>query len=352
MKIGIVVVVYAEYPTVLFDSLKSHYEHQITWFIHCHSSRADIENGLVNFCVDHQVNLTLHKRNRGLAKSWNDGILDSYRAGMDLTLVVNDDIAFLDNGLSKWVSHLNGYYNFGLGFVHGREIAGSNAGEVVHQGFACFAFGPAAYTRLGAFDENFFPAYSEDTDYIKRAYLEGLPENVDRRVLVDHARNKTTRVASEIRNSINPVKTKNTELFREKWGGDFESTTYDLAWNKFPLKINWDRRRAPYGLPFDCVELYELEPERRQILSWLEVDKRMDLSEESASPISAEEKAAHAVIVTTYKALLSREPEASAISFYAKKLVAGTYSIDDICDIVRSSKEHLNILGRTTYNGF
>ena len=345
MKIGIVTLVYAEYPTDLFASVVGKTQHDVHWYIHCHSSDPELEARLIAFCATVSANLTLHRANRGVARSWNDGILEAFTDERELTLVINDDIEFIPGGLDEFVRFLQGYNGIGLGFLHGVEAAGARQGDIVKQDFACFAFGWRAFQAVGAFDENFFPAYSEDTDYITRVQKAQVPFVVDDRVLVQHARNKTTRVSPEVRGIISAAKKANEDYFEVKWGNKPTLDLYDRPFNAFPLKIEWERRHQPYGEGFDKPELAVLEAERRRIVSSPLPDSRT-LGESFGhfqAPANKSLDEFTIVVRTIYKALLQREPEQSAIDFYVAKMLAGTDSIDNLCDIIRSSREYRDI---------
>ena len=346
MKLGIVTLVYAEFPADLFASVEGKTQHDVQWYIHCHSSDPDLEAQLVAFCATASARLTLHRANRGVARSWNDGILESFTDERELTLVINDDIEFIPGGLDDFISFLLGYNGVGLGFLHGVEAAGGRKGQIVKQDFACFAFGWRAFEAVGAFDENFFPAYSEDMDYITRIKKANVPFAADDRVLVQHARNKTTRIATaEMRATIAAAKIANEKYFVAKWGTVVLHETYDAPFDAFPLKIEWERRHQPYGDGFDKPELAVLEAERRHIVSSLLPDSRLtaerftDLEPPPAKSLNEFE----IIVRTVYKALLQREPESTAIDFYAAKLRSGYDSIDNLCHIIRGSREYRDI---------
>lgn len=345
MKLGIVTLVYAEFPTDLFASVQGKTRHDVHWYIHCHSSDPALEAQLVDFCATASANLTLHRANRGVARSWNDGILESFTDGRELTLVINDDIEFIPGGLDDFVSFLQGYNGIGLGFLHGVEAAGMRKGQIVKQDFACFAYGWMAFEKVGAFDENFFPAYSEDSDYITRIKKAQVPFVTDDRVLVQHARNKTTRVSADVRAIISAAKIANQKYFETKWGSAVLHELYDTPFDAFPLKIEWDQRHQPYGEGFDKPELTLLEAERRHIVSSLLPDSR--LAGEGVACVEAPAgkgiEEFEIVVRTIYKALLQREPEHTAIGFYAEKLRAGTDSIDNLCHIIRHSREYRDL---------
>lgn len=345
MKIGIVTLVYSEFPTGLFASVVGKTQHDVRWYIHCHSSDPILEAQLVAFCATASANLTLHRANRGVARSWNDGILASFTDQREMTLVINDDIEFIADGLDNFITFLQGYARMGLGFLHGVEVAGARKGEIVKQDYACFAYGWLAFDRVGAFDENFFPAYSEDIDYSTRIRKAQVPSVLDDRALVQHARNKTTRVSADVRAIISAAKIANQKYFDIKWGSAVLHDLYDTPFDGFPLKIEWEQRHQPYGEGFDKPELALLEEERRHIVSSLLPDSRVagERLADFEPPAGKSLDEFEVVVRTIYKALLQREPEDTAVGFYAEKLRAGIESIDNLCHIIRHSREYRDL---------
>ena len=69
---------------------------------------------------------------------------------------------FLGNGVDDWVEFIFAHRNHGLIFLTGEEPQDDGTVDVRSQGFACFSFGTQASKLVGAFDENFAPAYYED----------------------------------------------------------------------------------------------------------------------------------------------------------------------------------------------
>lgn len=342
MRIGIVVVVYAEYPALLFESLRGKTKHQIHWYIHSHTADKVIERQLVTFCQDNTVSLMLHRLNRGLAKSWNDGIIESYNDRSDITAVINDDVVFRPSAFDKWIDFIHSYDGLGLAFLHGLESDGSpHEGTVRTQDYACFALGPSAFNILGAFDENFFPAYREDMDYALRAEKAHVPFVTDTRTLVDHARNKTTRRSPELQLIMNDVKDRNRDYFIRKWGDEFGNTTLDLPFGHKPLKVEWTDRRTPYGSGFDRPELSALEPGKQRVRSFPVQDSRLTPERlvSVVSPHVQPRSEAEGKVQAIFQALLGRNPESAALENYATRLLSGHHSVRDLCEIVRGSDE-------------
>jgi len=100
--------------------------------------------------------------NIGVAASWNL-LLDA--AGDEPIVIMNDDVELGRNTFEKVAAH-----------VRQHPI-------VSNGGFALFAQSPECTRRVGYYDENFWPAYYEDTDYQVRLARAGVslswPEGVD-----------------------------------------------------------------------------------------------------------------------------------------------------------------------------
>jgi GT2 family glycosyltransferase len=346
MRIGIVLVVYSEYPTLVFDSIIGKTVHELEWYIHCHSADQNIEQRLVAFCQSNRCDLRLHRRNRGLARSWNDGILTSYHAGRDFTLVINDDICFRPGAFDAFISFLMDRPAFALGFLHGEEPAYNDEPSIIRsQDFACFAIGILAYLNVGAFDENFFPAYSEDVDYTIRIRNLNLLMITDTRVLVDHERSKTFKRSPEIRATIEAIGHANNAYLVRKWGWTGNSHTFDEQFNTHGCFIAWDRRRAPFGPGVDRPDLPVDRAPAVHLQSGIATE----------GPALHDPTARHGavcgfVVQAIYRSLLCRDAEPGAIERYAGEFVAGTWGLTDFSDAVRQSPEYENRTRLTTAN--
>ena len=345
MKIGIVTTAAAEPPLALLDSLAGS-EHALRLYVQSHATDLALEARLAALCTTWPMSLSLHRRERGLARSWNDGILESYSERCDLTLVVAPGMTFLPGALDQFAEFLEASGRFGLGFLLGRDAAGSaTAGQVTRQDFGCFAFGSRAFRELGAFDENFFPAYLEDADYTNRVRLAGLPVVVDERILVERgmvapAMDGPPEAASAAREAMQEARLASRAYYGAKWGMPGGEPEHALPWGRRPLRIAWDLRHGPYGEGLDRPELLALETGRQRLRSAALPDSR-SVPEPIPAPgtTAGELREAAATVRALYKALLGREPDAGA-SEYAGWLRTGSHTIDDVCDILRSSDEY------------
>ena len=257
MRIGIVVVTYGIFPEALFDSAQPNDGDVLSWYIHHHGRDQNVERLLSQFASEKGATLYLHKVNRGVSVSWNEGIAASMNDGSDITLVCNDDIEFLDGGFQKFVTFLAAQEDFGLGFAFGVEGENSHlAGQVFSQDFACFAVGKRTVERIGFFDENFYPAYFEDNDYRYRGELAGIAVTVDERVILKHERSATTRNSVALTARHHKKWQICERYFLQKWGslgpGKYK---FPFDNSEFNERISWERRHRPYGEPYDRADL-------------------------------------------------------------------------------------------------
>ena len=200
-------------------------------------------------------NVFPYKTNRGLARSWNDGLHLATEADCDAVLLLNDDLFFYPGGyqefrqtvevvrtLSNNVSHVT---------VIGLETGTSHhAGQIIPQNFACCAIMRETIARVGYFDETFSPAYYEDIDYARRAALTGMTLHVDQRVLVEHERSSTYRSMSERDRQLSLADVERNRLyFVTKWGcHDNPDYVRPFDDEKYGLDISFSTRSRPYNL--------------------------------------------------------------------------------------------------------
>jgi len=195
-----------------------------------------------------------HGCNRGLSRSWNDGILNAYASGADIVLVVNDDVCFspgdIDQLARKALDHRDRYIISCAGF-HRRL----NQWLPSH-GYSCFVINPIAAERIGSFDENFFPCYCEDQDYAYRAKLAGLEEENCSSTRIWHGGSNTIYGDPALSRQNRVTQGKNMEYYRRKWGGPGgqERFTHPFDNPEFNYGITANRRHCPYGPPFDRTD--------------------------------------------------------------------------------------------------
>jgi Glycosyl transferase family 2 len=93
--------------------------------------------------------------NVGCAGGWNIVLRHAFDAlKVPTAILLNDDCAVSPDTFGRMLD--------------------SSAGVVCAQGFSCFRIDAAVWHQVGPFDEEFYPAYWEDTDYRRRLNLAGL----------------------------------------------------------------------------------------------------------------------------------------------------------------------------------
>lgn len=179
--------------------------------------------------------------NIGVAAAWN-AILDE--AGEKLVVISNDDVELGAETISTLLATEDGTERLLL------ADAGPDA-----SGWCLFLHSRSLFKRIGPYDESFYPAYYEDSDYRWRMKLEGLEP-----VLVK------TDFKHAVRGSWSDESKKHIrrglEQFERKWGGDprgdesllfrqpfdgapvaysLRNKSYRAQWRKLMRKIyRWD----------------------------------------------------------------------------------------------------------------
>jgi GT2 family glycosyltransferase len=245
--IGLVLVTYGHWPEKLIDSVER-VGLSVTWYVHHHGTEPIFSKRIEGLAARANFKVHMHRQNRGLSRSWNEGLHEAYADGCRLALVLNDDLHFVDDGFSKFIGFAEQATDYGLAFLHGLETGGSPiAGRVIEQGFGCCVVTILALDRVGYFDENFRPAYYEDLDYGRRCGLSGVRIITADGVLVEHERSKTTRENPEILVRSEDVMRRNCEYYTRKWGPPYEET-YGTPFDnpRFTNRIDWSERTDPY----------------------------------------------------------------------------------------------------------
>lgn len=103
-------------------------------------------------CTDPRISIVRPERNVGCAGAWNLGLR---LAAPHPVVILNDDLEVGPNTLEKL-------------------MATSGPAIVAAHGFSCFRLDQEVASRVGDFDERFYPVYYEDTDYRRRLALLGV----------------------------------------------------------------------------------------------------------------------------------------------------------------------------------
>jgi GT2 family glycosyltransferase len=182
--------------------------------------------------------------NRGLARSWNEGILWGFEQDFDAVLVVNEDVTLaagdVDRICQTAATRRDCPIVTGRAYHHAESAWSSSE-------YGCFVVNPIALATLGCFDENFFPIYCEDSDYRRRMKLAGLRPAFCEETRIVHGGSRSLGEAAVARqNHVTYVR--NRHYYQRKWAGEAGGEQFDRPFGdpRFTLYIDPRVREAPY----------------------------------------------------------------------------------------------------------
>jgi GT2 family glycosyltransferase len=142
----------------LLDRMVSSIDHPVKHLLIIDNGASDVLEDMaidVPACVEHTTYLPM-PANLGVAASWNLGI-KSFPYD-DRWVIVSNDVRFEPGALQRLSEARTDEITLSSMFPH----------------WQAFSLGYEAVKRVGLFDEGFFPAYFEDTDYKRRAEQVGV----------------------------------------------------------------------------------------------------------------------------------------------------------------------------------
>jgi GT2 family glycosyltransferase len=218
----------------------------IHFHIFLHSRFPDVVTACEQIAERPQVTLYPYGVNRGLATSWNEGLINAYAVGADVALIANDDaIAAPGDALriaEAAIDHREKYMVSGMGV----DLA---TGERKDMLFSLAAVNPVALDTIGYFDQNFYPIYFEDIDWYTRAKLAGLERMCIPTTNLIHAGSKSRHALPANNAQHEQTFPRNRAYYGRKWGcADQGTETYTVPFHeaRFTLKITAEDRHAPY----------------------------------------------------------------------------------------------------------
>lgn len=223
-------------------------KHDITLSIFLHSKeRKTVEVIEQAIREKYPIIYFAYGENRGLAKSWNDGMLHGYHnLHSDVVIIANDDIYFSPGDVDKIAQKAvvcRGNYMISVAGHHDylEEDRPSH-------GYSCFAINPIALETIGCFDHNCHPAYGEDLDHHRRATLAGLVEENCSDTNVIHEGSCAIRHDAILSLANMTTQQRNIIYLRIKWNSDNHLGGYAVPFNnpEFNLKITPEERHCPY----------------------------------------------------------------------------------------------------------
>jgi len=179
-----------------------------------------------------------------LAQAFNKGIHQAMEKQCDYIIVANDDVLFGPSTIDDMVEEFEKDQNSSVilfptdvhdeGTDSDEIMWRTELAEVEHtedQVYSCFMVKPDFFERCGTFDENFDPAWWEDTDMKYRIHLLGLSK-IYSKVPYLHLRHQTTQKLTKPLSSI-----KGQHYYQSKWGSCNRSLneTYSVPYNNSSL---------------------------------------------------------------------------------------------------------------------
>ena len=160
--------------------------------------------------------------NIGCGGAWNL-IIKCYMMA-SYWIIVNDDVAFNPGLLNEM--HTLMVENPDLGLIN------PNAGDYGVGAWDLFAIRDIIIQEFGLFDENTYPAYNEDADYIMRLIHRPIKKVIGTQRSYQHGNAPATNYygngsqtqvseGEEIRNKLDAINAMNIDYLTEKWGSEW-----------------------------------------------------------------------------------------------------------------------------------
>lgn len=153
--------------------------------------------------------------NFGCAKTWNMFM----RENDDQVIIANDDVEFLPNTVEHFRDH----------FKDGAQFMGANGSNA----FSLFCLRKSTWETVGPFDEQFWPAYYEDNDYMRRMKISGIPLTFFVGHWYHHVGSATIASYTSAEKSEHQRQfAANGQRYKDKWGGPPNAERYTAPYNQ------------------------------------------------------------------------------------------------------------------------
>ena len=179
--------------------------------------------------TEHELKIYVQPQYRhqfSLAAAWNRGIRQAIQDECDVIIVSNDDVLFAPQTINELAEFTHNMGNLDvMAFPIDVLDALDDPSEILFdtdepyvvdriedQSFSCFAIKPDFFDKCGTFDENFDPAWWEDTDMKYRISLLRL-NTINTNIPYVHLRHQSTKKLTAPLNSL-----KSGEYYFKKWG--------------------------------------------------------------------------------------------------------------------------------------
>lgn len=232
-----------DHPVNLVSRLSRESKHALTWHIFQHSTL--IPETIAELKRMTGTMVYEHGQNRGIARSWNEGVLNAHRKGAQVVVVLNDDIYAGGDDLDALAAAA--MENPDAGIIQCEMY--HNGPKPTTSGFGFTVIQHRAVAITGMFDQNFFPAYYEDVDYAHRLSRSGLRTHLVTGTNVRHAGSANLKENAALKAQTHAVTfPRNRAYYIRKWGGDIDAEKYRQPFSdvRFGLRIAPCDRDMPY----------------------------------------------------------------------------------------------------------
>ncbi len=201
-----------------------------------------VDNTEKGFAHKYGVNYEHHPENLGIPRSWNIGAHKAVAGDYDYLVIMSATILF-EKGMNDLVASMEANANpWGLETQHGWHM---------------ICFKPAIFERIGYFDENFYPAYYEDSDMIRRMELAGIHNPMSKT-----QRLPKVEVSAGFQGDAHALKKGGlkvnmgamTQYFIDKWGHDNDFSSQEMRDNLFNYPFNNPANGIDY-FPDNSIEV-------------------------------------------------------------------------------------------------
>lgn len=164
--------------------------------------------------------------NIGVPASWNVGVRYVLDNNIDYLVIVSAAMRF-QNGLRDLAAKIESEQDaWGIDTQHG---------------WHCIALSRKVFAAVGLFDETFFPAYYEDTDFIRRMELAGIHSPVaayPSKLLKIDIDATCVEVAHAYKSGVHVDFLANRAYFIKKWGAESSYKSQSSRDKLFPFPFN------------------------------------------------------------------------------------------------------------------
>lgn len=190
----------------------------ITWHIFLHSTNSDVIRVANTFSasIGDRGNVYSYYTNRGLSRSWNEGIDYAYKVfDADVAIILNDDMLPGPGDVQRVAKAAIDHPEMPIIKCMGMDL---RSGQRTPMEFGLTAITKRGWETIGAFDENIWPIYWEDIDWDRRRRLSGQDEFIVQDTVAIHAGSKTSVTVPGLLEQTNRWYDANLAYYRKKWG--------------------------------------------------------------------------------------------------------------------------------------